>query len=392
MILLKTEQPIVSFMSDKPDINLKYNLLLISITVFFSFLLMACKKDSKSSTPGISVSNSAFTIVEDAPIASVSLPVNLSGPSDKEVSIDFKTADSTAAAGKDYVAVTAGKLIFKAGETSKEIKINILQDSAKKADAYFSVVLSNPANAVLTSTHATVRIVNVDYGDLVWSDEFSTGPLNTTVWNYELGATGWGNNELENYTNSIANVHIDSGYLHISALNPSGASYTSGRITTKTKKEFTYGRFEIRARLPEGKGLWPALWMLGANFSSVGWPKCGEIDIMELLGNTPAVVHGAVHWDSNGHLSKTNEFSLLSGKFSSGFHKFSLVWTPNTLKWYVDNRQFFYLGRYEISAFPFDLPQFFIFNVAVGGNWPGSPDGTTVFPQHMIVDYVRVYQ
>lgn len=392
MILLKTEQQIVSFMSDKPDINLKYNLLLISITVFFSFLLMACKKDSKSSTPGISVSNSAFTIVEDAPIVSVSLPVNLSGPYDKKVSIDFKTADSTAAAGKDYVAVTAGKLIFKAGETSKEIKINILQDTAKKADVYFSVVLSNPVNAVLTSTHATIKIVNVDYGKLVWSDEFSTGPLNTTVWNYELGATGWGNNELENYTNSIENVHIDSGYLHISALNPSGASYTSGRITTKTKKEFTYGRFEILAKLPEGKGLWPALWMLGANFSSVGWPKCGEIDIMELLGNTPAVVHGAVHWDSNGHLSKTNEFSLLSGKFSSGFHKFSLVWTPNTLKWYVDNRQFFYLGRSEISAFPFDLPKFFIFNVAVGGNWPGSPDGTTVFPQHMIVDYVRVYQ
>ena len=304
----------------------------------------------------------------------------------------YKTIDSTSIAGRDYVAVTAGKLILKAGETSKEIKINIIQDTSKKEDVYFSVVLSNPVNAILTSAHTTVKIANVDYAKLVWNDEFNSGPLNTGIWNYEVGATGWGNNELENYTSSVENVHLDSGYLHISALNPSGTSFTSGRITTKGKKEFTYARVEIRAKLPEGKGLWPALWMLGANFSSAGWPKCGEIDIMELIGSYPSVVHGAVHWDSNGHLSMTNEYSLQAGKFSSGFHKFSLIWTPNTLKWFVDKQQFFYQGRSGISAFPFDLPQFFIFNVAVGGNWPGSPDGTTVFPQHMIIDYIRVYQ
>lgn len=379
-------------MSEKPEIKHKYNLLLISIMVVFSLLFTACKEASLSSTPGISFSESVFSIVEDASFAYVILDVTLSEPYDKEVTVDFKTADSTAIAGMDYVAVTAGKLIFKAGETSKEISINILQDTAKKEDVCFRVVLSNPVNAVLASPHASVRIVNVDYGNLVWSDEFSTAPLNTAFWNYELGANGWGNNELENYTNSVENVHIDSGYLHITALNPSGSSYTSGRITTKSKKEFTYGRFEIRARLPEGKGLWPALWMLGANFSSVGWPKCGEIDIMELLGNTPNLVYGAVHWDSNGHLSRTGQFSLPAGKFSTGFHKFTLVWTPNSMIWYVDNQRFFYQGRSEISAFPFDLPKFFIFNVAVGGNWPGSPDGTTLFPQHMIVDYIRVYQ
>jgi beta-glucanase (GH16 family) len=379
-------------MSNKPVTIFKYNLLLFSITVFFSFISMTCKKDSPSLTPGIKVSNSPITIVEDAPFPSVSIPVTLSGTSEKEITIDFKTVDSTAFSGKDYIAITAGKLVFKAGETSKAININILQDTSQKEDVYFRVIFSNPVNAILKSAHASVMIVNVDYGKLVWSDEFSTGPLNTADWNYELGANGWGNNELENYTNSVDNVHIDSGYLHISALNPSGTSYTSGRITTKSKKEFTYGRFEIRARLPEGKGIWPALWMLGANISSIGWPKCGEIDIMELLGDTPSKVYGSVHWDSNGHLSRTNQFSLSGAKFSTGFHKFTLVWTPNTLNWYVDNQRFFYLGRSEISAFPFDLPKFFIFNVAVGGNWPGSPDPTTIFPQHMIVDYVRVYQ
>ena len=380
-------------MHNKPDIDIRYNLLLIFIVLFFSFILNSCKKGPESlATPEISTVNPLLTVVEDVPEASVSVQVILSGKSDKEVSIDYKTVDSTATAGSDYVAVTAGKLIFNAGETSKEIKINILRDTSEKADVYLNVVLSNPVNGLLSSAHTKVKIVNVDYAKLVWSDEFNAGPLNALIWNYEEGATGWGNKELENYTSSIENVHIDSGYLHISALNPSGTSYTSGRITTKSKKEFTYGRIEIRAKLPEGKGLWPALWMLGANFSSAGWPKCGEIDIMELLGNSPSVVHGAVHWDSNGHLSRTSEYSLQTGKFSSGFHKFSLIWTPNTLKWFADNQQFFYLGRSEISAFPIDLPQFFIFNVAVGGNWPGSPDATTVFPQHMIVDYIRVYQ
>ena len=370
-----------------------YNLCLIGTVVLFSGLLTSCKKDpSSSSVPEITVSNTLISVYEDSPAPGVRFPVVLSGATGKTVTVDYTTADSTALAGKDYVAKTSGKLTFKAGETSQDITVDILQDSAQKQDVYFRIILSNPVNGVIKSKGPAIRIVNVDYSNLIWSDEFNSDPLNTLIWNYELGAGGWGNNELENYTNSINNVYIDSGYLHISALNPSGTTYTSGRITTKDKKTFTYGKIELRAKLPEGKGIWPALWMLGSNFSSVGWPRCGEIDIMELLGDSPSVTHATVHWDSNGHVSRGNNFTLSGGKFSSSFHKFCLVWTPNKMKWLVDNHEFLNLPRTEISGFPFDLPQFFIFNVAVGGNWPGSPDQTTIFPQHMIVDYVRVYQ
>ena len=372
---------------------MKKSLHLIGLVILQSLIISSCKKGPVTlTTPDIMISSSVFPIVEDAPDASVNLPVTLSGAHNKVVSVEYATADSTAISGKDYMAMTSGKLTFQPGETSKEIKVNILSDTAQKQDVSFKIVFSNPMNGVLTRSGMIIKIINVDYATLAWSNEFDAGPLNTATWNYEQGATGWGNNELQNYTNSINNVHIDSGYLHISALNPSGSSYTSGRITTQGKKEFTHFRVEIRAMLPEGKGIWPALWTLGGNFSSVGWPKCGEIDIIELLGHTPSTVHGALHWESNGHVSRTNSFSLSAGKFSSGFHIFSLVWTPNTLKWLVDNQQFFFLNRAEINTFPFDLPQFFIFNVAVGGNWPGSPDQTTTFPQHMIVDYIRVYQ
>ena len=363
---------------------------LIFVLILQFLLLIACKKESVP--PDVTFSNSLFSIIEDNPSASIDIQVRLSEASDDIISIDYSTEDSTAVAGKDYEAVTSGKLNFLPGETTVNIKINILRDTAQKADVYFRIVLSNPVNAVMDPAILRVKIINVDYATLVWSDEFNSVSLNTTAWNYELGAGGWGNNELETYTNSVNNVHIDSGYLHITALNPSPSYYTSGRLTTQGKKEFTYGKIRIRAKLPQGQGIWPALWMLGANFASVGWPRCGEIDIMELLGQYPSIVHGTIHWDASGYTSMSSLYTLSGSTFSSGFHIFTLVWTPNNLRWSVDNYEYFSLNRNVVSGFPFDLPQFFIFNVAVGGNWPGSPDQTTLFPQHMIVDYIRVYQ
>lgn len=378
LVLIKTEV----VMKNGIKISL---LLILQLLIFYS-----CKKDTVS--PGVTFNGRLFEVAEDVPSGSVDIVVRLSEPSDETLSLDYSTEDSTAVAGMDYASVTSGKLTFQPGETAVSVNINILQDTAQKKDVYFRVVFSNPVNALISQASITVKIINVDYATLVWSDEFSAASLNTQVWNYELGAGGWGNNELETYTNSINNVHLDSGYLHITALNPAPSSYTSGRLTTQAKKDFTYGKVRIRAKLPQGKGIWPALWMLGSNFSTAGWPKCGEIDIMELLGQAPSVTYGTIHWDAGGYTSRSGSYTLSGSSFSAGFHVFTLVWTPNNLKWSVDDQEFLSIRRSDASAFPFSLPQFFIFNVAVGGNWPGNPDQTTVFPQHMIVDYIRVYQ
>jgi hypothetical protein len=372
---------------------MKNTLLLMTLLALQVIFLTSCKKDEGSSEPpNVIINITPYTISEDDLALTITVPVYLSATYDGVVTLDYSTQDSTAVAGKNYEA-TSGTLTFNPGETVKPITVNVMHDTAQKQDVYFKVKLSNPVNAVLTVSRMKIKVINIDYATLTWSDEFDNSPLNTTWWNYEEGNNnGWGNHELEVYTRSTDNVHLDSGYLHITALNPSAGSYTSGRITTQGKKEFTYGKVEIRAKLPVGQGIWPALWMLGSNITTVSWPVCGEIDIMEYLGHETNKVYGTLHWDQFGHKSLGSYMTLPSGSFNTGFHLFTLIWTPNSFKWLVDNQQYSELTREVVSYFPFDLPQFFIFNVAVGGDWPGPPDETTVFPQNMIVDYIRVYQ
>ncbi|MFT6937426.1 MAG: beta-glucanase (GH16 family), partial [Saprospiraceae bacterium] len=203
--------------------------------------------------------------------------------------------------------------------------------------------------------------------------------------------SGWGNNELQYYRTE--NTTVNGGNLIIEAKQESfgGGTYTSSRIITKGDISFKYGRVDIRAVMPEGQGLWPALWMLGENIDQVSWPACGEIDIMEIVGHQPNKVHGTIHWDANGHAnyggSKTSTSDL-----SEEFHVFSIIWDANEIKWLLDGVQY-----HNVDIAPADLDEFreaffFIFNVAVGGNWPGNPDATTSFPQRMIVDYMRVFQ
>lgn len=233
---------------------------------------------------------------------------------------------------------------------------------------------------------------------LAWNDEFEGTTLSSN-WKHEIGAgnNGWGNNELQYYLEK--NTTVNDGYLTIEAKKESvsGREYTSSRIITEGKQEFQYGRIDIRALLPEGQGIWPALWMLGSNFRTAGWPYCGEIDIMEMVGGVTGdkTVHGTLHWDNNGSYACTcegNSYTLTSGKFSDEFHVFTLLWDESTITWLVDDVEFNVIDITPTDLDEFRNKFFFIFNVAVGGNWPGSPDSSTRFPQKMVVDYVRVFQ
>ena len=231
---------------------------------------------------------------------------------------------------------------------------------------------------------------------LVWSDEFDGDQLNTSDWNVEIGGNGWGNHELEYYQQ--ANTSVSDGYLIIKARQEvfGSQAYTSSRLTTQGKKAFQYGRVDIRAILPKGQGLWPALWMLGSSIFTVGWPKCGEIDIMEMIGGggKDSTVYGTAHWDNAGsHASYGGHRALFNGQlFADEFHVFSIVWTATTITWYLDDVQYQVIDITPAELSELRAEFFFIFNVAVGGDWPGSPDGTTLFPQRMVVDYVRVFQ
>lgn len=234
---------------------------------------------------------------------------------------------------------------------------------------------------------------------LVWNDEFNGSSIHSD-WVFEVGdgcpnLCGWGNNELQYYRTQNAWVSEDVLTIEARKENFGGRNYTSARMKTQGKKSFRYGRIDIRALLPKGQGMWPALWMLGNDITSVGWPKCGEIDIMEMIGGQgrERQVHGTLHWDNGGgHASYGQGYTLQTGTFFSAYHVFTLVWTETTMKWYVDDQIFNTVDISEPSMSEFHQPFFFILNVAVGGNWPGSPDATTVFPQQMKVDYIRVFR
>ncbi len=233
---------------------------------------------------------------------------------------------------------------------------------------------------------------------LVWRDEFNGTELNTADWTFESGngADGWGNAELQYYKKE--NTSVNEGYLTITAKKETfgGFNYTSSRVKTQYNKTFKYGRIDIRAKLPKGQGIWPALWMLGANIDTKEWPLCGEIDIMELVGGGPGkdnTSYGTIHYDNNGTLAQpTKSYSLPKGNFNDKFHVFSLLWDESKITWLVDDIEFHTQDITALSMTEFHEPFFILLNVAVGGRWPGSPDSTTSFPQKMMVDYIRVFQ
>ena len=236
---------------------------------------------------------------------------------------------------------------------------------------------------------------------LVWSDEFSGARLDEQNWSHDIGtgSGGWGNNELQYYRSN--NTSVADGFLTITAKreNYGGRNYTSSRIKTEGLVAFTYGRVDIRAKLPRGQGIWPALWALGNNFSEVGWPYSGEIDIMEMIGGSGRedTVHGTVHWNIGG-LSSAYAHTYSGGAFtaddfSTGFNVFSVIRTADQIEWRVNDEPYYQFTIDDSASLAaFRKPFFLIFNVAVGGNWPGYPDDATSFPQQMVVDYVRVFE
>lgn len=233
----------------------------------------------------------------------------------------------------------------------------------------------------------------------LWDDEFKGTSVNSANWTFETGDgcpnnCGWGNNELEYYRSENAWVADDVLTIEARKENYSGRSYTSARMISKNKFSFQYGRVDIRAVLPKGQGIWPALWMLGNNISSVGWPACGETDIMEMVGGSgrEKTVHGTCHWDVNGHAQYGLGYTKPSGTFADEYHVFSIIWDESKIQWFVNNVKYCELNITSADMSEFHQPNFFIMNVAVGGTWPGEPNSFTVFPQQMKVDYIRVFQ
>ncbi|MBN2619189.1 MAG: family 16 glycosylhydrolase [Spirochaetales bacterium] len=265
-----------------------------------------------------------------------------------------------------------------------------------------------PALVTLGCQSGSDKEVVVDRSEfnwqLVWSDEFDTKEIDNSKWNFIEGAGGYGNNELQYYSGREENARIKNGKLVIEARKEDykDSPYTSAKLTTQGKGDWTYGRYEIRAKLPEGQGIWPAFWMMPSDYSVYGqWPSCGEIDIVEVLGHETEKTYGTLHY-GNPHKYTGTSYTLENGSFSSDYHVFALEWLPGEIRWYVDgilyqtqNEWFSNPENIDENITypaPFDRDFYLQLNLAVGGNWPGYPDDSTKFPQQLIIDWIRVYQ
>jgi beta-glucanase (GH16 family) len=385
--------------------------ILISCTLF---LFVSCKKDEPVST----IPTIEFPINISAPEneanATFKFPLILNVTTNRTVTVRYEVQPLTAEAGEDFTS-SGGTVTFPQGTASATIEVEIVVDEFKEEDEQFRVILTESSNGIFKDgfqeaigtiqNDDTVIQVTTDGYDvadsypgktMVWSDEFNESQIDPQHWTYDLGASGWGNQELQNYTSSNENSYVANGNLMIVA-QKNGAQYTSARLKSIGLQEFQYGRIDVRAILPFGQGIWPAIWMLGANFPSAGWPACGEIDIMELIGSNPNNVHGTIHYGnsfSQHNYTGGSTYIPSPETFADEFHVFSIDWSADGIIWLLDDQPFYSIDNNVAGNqnYPFNSPFFFIMNVAVGGQWPGYPNETTTFPQYMAVDYIRVYQ
>ena len=394
--------------------------LVMGITIMSCFITGCEDKayvDAPVSYPGVSIGDVSMEEGNDE--TTFDFVVSLDKPGISNAGVSYSVIDGTARVEKDYTATLKGSLLFGVNETQKHISVRIITDYLKEEDETFRVELSDPVNLVIRAGQATGLILNDDVLDqeifipqtgfispesypgmtLVWRDEFSGDTINPDNWVFETGTgnNGWGNHELQYYLRDNAFLFQDVLVIEAREEPYLGSAYTSARLKTQGKQSFKYGRIDIRAVTPETQGLWPALWMLGTNISQIGWPACGEIDIMELRGQQPNRVLGTVHYGASTAQHQFTGSSLLlppGEKFSNTFHVFSLVWEENVLKWLVDDVEYFQFTVNDTGGapYPFNRPFFFVMNVAVGGDFLGDPDASTQFPQRMLVDYIRVFQ
>ncbi len=344
--------------------------------------------------------------------------LEISSVSDKDISFKAKTLGGTASQNDDYVPLDT-ILFFRAGTKKITLPVVIKGDDNAEQDETILISLSDPFNATFASNTGKITIKNDDiHGykqpatgytspesypgmNLVWRDEFNGTSVDEKSWTFNNGDgcaennCGWGNKELQYY--QTENTKIVNGNLVIEARKEKKDKYdyTSSKLITRQKVSFKYGRIDVRAVMPFGKGMWPAVWMLGNNLFDVGWPAAGEIDIMEMVGggNNDNICLGTVHWagDGNQYASFSNKITSPK-KLSDEYHVYSIEWDEKKIRWLFDDRKF-----HEIDITPSALSEFrkefyLILNVAVGGNLPGPPDDTTLYPQWMSVDYVRYFQ
>lgn len=383
------------------------------LSIFVSVLLIGCQGEESNSENTIekfTIQNSTITEANSNQVAEIQ--ISLEGSLVSDVIVPFEIEEGSAKIGDDLNA-TSGELTFSPDNVQATVPIDIVGDEHFELSEVFTLKLTAGGRSIsytitIQDDDEMAEILSDEDGfytpeeypsmSLKWSDEFSGDQLNSADWTYEIGngcnqdLCGWGNNELEEYTDEQSNSNVENGRLTITARKNDDGGYTSARIKTEDKVELQYGRIDVRAKLPKGQGIWPAIWMLGANIDQVGWPASGEIDIMELVGHEPSIVHGTVHYDDGGYDSSTGMKGLSSGTYADQFHVYTLVWEKDQMSWYVDNQRFKTFTASSVNVYPFNAPFYFIMNVAVGGNWPGNPDETTEFPQEMIVDYIRVFE
>jgi hypothetical protein len=376
-----------------------------TLLLLSAFLLGQCQQDHSEIVPNIDVSD----IVKHRQPTETDFEfiVSIQHPCKLDISVDYSTKDGSAVAGTDYV-FTSGTATIPAGSISATVKVKVKGDSLRRDSQFFFLHLDNAKNCTIALEELMATIDNSDglyfpvdnsgystpdsYPNytLVWRDEFNGKAIDPRNWKFDEGDNGWGYHELVYYSNRSKNAFVSSGNLIIEARkeNVHNSGFTSARLTTKDLKSFRFGRIDIRAKIPSGQGIMSSLWMLGNNVGTVGWPACGEIDLMQ-LPHTENAVYNTVHWSEAG-LSKQFGLNRRLENPNDRFHVFSAVWKPDRIEMFVDDVPSFYMNINDTH--PFNKDFFFIFNLAVGGDWPGSPDATTQFPKRLVVDYVRVFQ